>query len=208
MPPWRGKTYYEYLQANLPDRRDNRGKRHNLHFVLCAVLLATMSGMVLISEIHRFLVRHHRCLCFLLDVEESRAVSDVQLRRLLALVDEQAYQQFHARYFGWQVCLVPTDSWVSFDGKELRGNIDGVSGQTRGLCLVRPLVQGSSMSLPGLFYHGAKDSEIICVRALLQECTLASLQLTFDALHAPFVGQIEGDRLGKELEKGVFGSVS
>lgn len=145
-----------------------------------------MSGMILISEIHWFLVRHHRCLCSLLSLEESRKVSDVQLRRLLALVDEQIYQHFHARYFGWQACLLSEDSWVSFDvhcGKELRGTIDAVSEQTRGWCLIRPLLWDNSLSLPGLFYHGAKDSEAICVRRLLKGSTLATLQLTFDALH-------------------------
>ncbi len=45
MPPWRGKTYYDYLQVNVIDPRDNRGKRHDraanrLHFVLFGVLLA------------------------------------------------------------------------------------------------------------------------------------------------------------------------
>jgi predicted transposase YbfD/YdcC len=79
---------------------------------------------------------------------------------------------------------VPQGSWISFDGKELRGTIDGVAGQKRGLCIVRPLLQQSSLSLPGLFYHGAKESEITCVRELLQEGHLANQRLTFDALHA------------------------
>lgn len=165
------------------DPRDNRGKRHDLHFVLFGVLLAAMAGKVLIAEIHRFLVRHHDSLCGLLELSVGYTVSDVQLRRLLALVDQAAYGQFHASYFGWQACLLPPDSWISFDGKELRGTIDGVAGQTRGLCLVRPLLQGSSISLPGLFYHGAKDSEITCVQTLLQEHDLASRSVTFDALH-------------------------
>jgi predicted transposase YbfD/YdcC len=99
------------------------------------------------------------------------------------LVDTAAYQHFHARYFGWQACLLSSNNWISFDGKELRGTIDGVAGQKRGLCIVRPLLQQSSISLPSLFYHGAKDSEITCVRELLQEDALASQRLTFDALH-------------------------
>ena len=160
------------------DPRDNRGKRHDWHFVLFGVLLATMGRKVLIAEIHRFLMRHHSCLCTLLEVDKVCSISDGQLRRLLALVDHQAYQQFHACYFGWQVTLWPQQCWISFDGKELRGTIDGVAGQKRGLWIVRPLLQQSSISLPGLFYHGAKDSEITCVRELLQEDNLASQCLT------------------------------
>lgn len=142
-----------------------------------------MAGKVLIAEIYRFLTRHHTHLCSLLEVEQANPISDVQLRRLLALVDAHFYQHFHSSYFGWQASLLLKGSWISFDGKELRGTIDGVFGEKRGLCIVRPLLHQNSISLPGLFYHGAKDSEIICVRELLQENHLASKCLTFDALH-------------------------
>ena len=165
------------------DPRDNRGKRHDLHFVLFGVLLATMAGKVLIAEMHRFLVRHHSSLCSLLDSQQDCAISDVQLRRLLALIEVDAYQRFHMRYFGWQASLLPLGSWISFDGKELRGTIDGVRGQKRGLCIVRPLLHQGRISLPGVFYHGAKDSEITCLRILLRDHHLATRRLTFDALH-------------------------
>jgi predicted transposase YbfD/YdcC len=165
------------------DPRDNRGKRHDFHFVLFGVLLAAMAGKVLIAEIHRFLARHHACLCALLDVEQAGSISDTQLRRLLALVDNQPYQHFHASYFGWQASLLPTETWVSLDGKELGGTVDGVGGQKRGLCLVKPLLHYNSIGLPGLFYHGAKESEINCVRWLLKDENLANKRVTFDALH-------------------------
>ena len=60
---------------------------------------------------------------------------------------------------------------------------DGVGGQKRGLCLVRPLPHHNSLGLPGLFYHGAKESEINCVRMLLEDRNLANKRVTFDALH-------------------------
>jgi len=72
-----------------------------------------MAGKVLIAEIHRFLVRHHPVLCSLLEVEQANPISDVQLRRLLALVDVSAYQNFHSNYFGWQASLLPEKSGVS-----------------------------------------------------------------------------------------------
>ena len=100
-----------------------------------------------------------------------------------ALIDDQAYQHFHASYFGWQASLLLRDSWVSFDGKELCGTIEGANGQKRGLCLAKPLLHCNSTGLPGLFYHGDKDSEISCVRKMLEDRRLASKQLTFDALH-------------------------
>lgn len=153
------------MQANLIDPRDNPGKKHDFHFVLLSVLLAVMSGKVFISEIHRFLVRHHDCLCELLGLNMQHSISDAQLRRLLSLVDEKNYQYFHARYFGWQAETLLPDNWISFDGKELRGTIDRVSAEKRGLCLVRPLIQAASISLPGIFYHGDKDSDRRPVRS-------------------------------------------
>ncbi len=68
-----------------------------------------------------------------LALEQRRIVSDPQLRRLLAIVDHQEYQQFQARYFGWQINLLPPDGWINFDGKGTRGTIEVVSGQ-QGLC--------------------------------------------------------------------------
>ena len=47
-------TVFAALQ-HLPDPRDNRGKRHELAFVLCGVILAIMAGRSRVSAIQRFL---------------------------------------------------------------------------------------------------------------------------------------------------------
>jgi len=46
-----------FLQAlqQLPDLRDNRGKRHSLVFIICAVMLAILSGKSTTSSLHRFI---------------------------------------------------------------------------------------------------------------------------------------------------------
>lgn len=38
------RTYYHYLQGNLIDPRNNRGKRHNCRFGHFGVLAATVAG--------------------------------------------------------------------------------------------------------------------------------------------------------------------
>lgn len=43
------------LKENLPDPRDNRGKRHNLAFIICAVAIAIMAGRATTSKIFRFI---------------------------------------------------------------------------------------------------------------------------------------------------------
>lgn len=165
------------------DPRDSRGKKHDLHFVLTCVLLAVLSGKVLISEIYRYLHRHHVILCDLMNVQSERSISDTQLRRLLAIVDAIELQQINSEYFGFVSDRIPKKRWISFDGKEIRGTIDGVSGEKRGWNIVRPFVQQDKISLSSLFYHGLKQSEITCVRELLKDDSLAKSNIVFDALH-------------------------
>lgn len=170
------------MQANVTDGRDTRGKRHDLHFVLCGVLLAILSGKVLITEIHRWLVRNHTFLNYILDFDAVKPISDGQLRRLLANLDSHQLHQFNCRYFGWSVPLVASGGWVSIDGKELRGTIEGVLGEKRGLCLVH-LVSHQGISIASDFYEGQKESEIRVARNLLTTNNLSNTGITLDALH-------------------------
>jgi hypothetical protein len=144
--------------------------------------MALLCGKVAIAEMHRWLVRNHQFLCDTLDFEAVKPISDPQLRRLLALVDSQQLHQFHCRYFGWSVALVVSGGWASIDGKELRGTIDGVAGEKRGLCLVH-LVSHRGLSLGSGFYEGQKESELVVARNLLKDSSLAHIGVTLDALH-------------------------
>lgn len=183
------RTYFCYLQVHMEDKRDNRGKRHNLAFVLCGVFLAILCGKVLPAGIARFLARHHGLLCDLLAFKAPKAISDPQLRRVLNGLDSQTLSLFHDKYFSWSLILASCStenlgaSWYSFDGKDLRGTIDGVLGEKRDLSLVRAVSQDDSLSIGTVFYQGNKDSEIMIVRQLLEDKHLASSCVTFDALH-------------------------
>jgi predicted transposase YbfD/YdcC len=79
--------------------------------------------------------------------------------------------------------FITQDSWISVDGKELRGTIDGVMGQKRGLALVHFHVHNINLSLNCGFYFGDKDSEMIVVRNLLENSDLSGKHFTLDALH-------------------------
>ena len=140
----------------------------------------------MISEIHRYLKRHHKRLCDLMGVDFEKHISDPQLRRLLELTDSEKLQEINSKYFGWGYNVVPDKKWISFDGKEIRGTIDGVVGEKRGLNIVHPFVHQDKITLNGLFYHGLKDSEITCVRELLKDKLLAKQRLIFDALHTQY----------------------
>ena len=173
-----------YLRHNLTDQRDNRGKRHDLAFVLTCTLIAVCSGKVLVAEIVRFLVHYHFVLCQLLDHESPKPVSDPQLRRILSSVDAVDLEAFHSRYLAFRpLSLTGETGWIGFDGKDLRGSIDAAIGQKRNLCLVRAYLPNLSTSFGSRFYQGEKASEIVEVRQLLETEGLCRGNLTFDALH-------------------------
>ena len=49
-------TYFvDLLKNELPEHRDNRGKRHPLALVIAAFVLATLVGRQKLSSIHRFM---------------------------------------------------------------------------------------------------------------------------------------------------------
>ena len=66
----------------LIDKRDNRGKRHQLAFVLGSVVLAIMSGRSYASSIHRFMKNKIKWLGDVLGQAEAKAVSRAQLPRI------------------------------------------------------------------------------------------------------------------------------
>ena len=48
-------THFIELLGDMSDPRDNRGKRHELSFVLAVTAMAIMSGKNHVSEIHRYI---------------------------------------------------------------------------------------------------------------------------------------------------------
>ena len=48
-------SFVDLLKNELPEHRDNRGKRHPLALVIAAFVLATLVGRQKLSSIHRFM---------------------------------------------------------------------------------------------------------------------------------------------------------
>ena len=97
------KAYYEYLQTHLPDPRDNRGKRHDLAFVLTSLLWALLrsGGQLSVSRLHLWLVREHEWLVEQVGAVSGKAISHSQLRRILAVLDYTRYNALTRTFFGW-----------------------------------------------------------------------------------------------------------
>jgi predicted transposase YbfD/YdcC len=168
----------------LVDERDNRGKRHNLAFVLTGMLIALLrTGKRLnIASIQRWMQREHAQLVAETGCESKKAISDVQLRRLLAGLDYGLYNQVNETYFGKSV--YSSDSfWQAIDGKELRGSIDKLKGEKRGENVVRAVSHQGLQSRIIAFYQGSKESEKTVVKNYFDEQITLSGGYSMDALH-------------------------
>jgi hypothetical protein len=82
-------------------------------------------GKLNISVIHRQMRREHEYILSSLGKKPCKLVSDPQFRRILSQVDERVYHQVNDEYFGVSL-REESGHWQAIDGKELRGNIDGL----------------------------------------------------------------------------------
>ena len=169
-------TSFAAKLRKLVDKRDNRGKRHKLAFVLGGVVLAIMSGRSAVSSIQRYISNRLRWLRRVLGDPSATAVSRAQLPRILATVDWSALNELLTKQFGLR--LEPQGRlWGAVDGKTLRG----VAGQSERVVLAVSHSNRQTVAQQPL--PGTKRSEITAVRELLTTTRLEQGSLTLDALH-------------------------
>jgi predicted transposase YbfD/YdcC len=167
-------TFFEALQ-HLPDPRDNRGKRHDLAFVLCGVILAIMVGRSRVSAMHRFLYNRFEWLRDTTQASVERCISRAQLPRLLARVEWDPLNALILAHFGVRLESPEAGEWIAVDGKALRGS----PGEQ--VLLARTHQSGHLLAHQRL--AGPKSSEVTAVRALLAQPLLQGRKVTLDALH-------------------------
>lgn len=167
-------TVFAALQ-HLPDPRDQRGKRHELAFVLCGVILALMAGRSRVSAIHRFVLNRFAWLRELTQASVVRCISRAQLPRVLARGEWTALQPLLQTYLGIAVASPAPGEWVAIDGKALRGS----PGEQ--MVLARTHQSGKLLAHRPL--SGPKRSEVTTVRVLLTQPPLVGRNITLDALH-------------------------
>ncbi|HEX9841259.1 MAG TPA: ISAs1 family transposase, partial [bacterium] len=167
-------TFFAALQ-HLPDPRDTRGKRHELAFVLCGVILAIMVGRARVSAMHRFLRNRLAWLCETTQASVERCITRAQLPRLLARVDWEALNALILTHFGVHLESAAAGEWVAVDGKALRGS----PGEQ--VLLARTHQRGRILAQQPL--AGPKSSEVTAVRTLLAQPQLAGRKITLDAAH-------------------------
>ena len=160
----------------LIDTRDNRGKRHELAFVLGSVVLAIMSGRSCASSIQRFIKNRIKWLRRILSNLEAKAVSRAHLPRILAKVDWEALNEIIWVHFGFKI-EEEQNKWYALDGKALRG----IESSGERVLLAVSHLERKTVAQKRM--QGPKESEITAVRDMLAETGLQKGKITLDALH-------------------------
>ena len=175
----RGTPQLSSLMAKLKrltDKRDNRGKRHELAFVLGGVVLAIIAGRSSVSSIQRFIHNRLDWLRRVLGYREAAAVSRAQLPRILDKVDWPALNEILEGQWGIRLER-RGQAWYALDGKTLRG----VAGHQERVLLAVSHQEGRTVAQQPM--SGPKESEITAARTMLAATGLDKDKITLDALH-------------------------
>ena len=178
------------LTKKIIDKRDNRGKRHDLAFIIMLVLLALLSGRSSVSGIHRFMRNRYGGIVLALGdkMQVSKGcISRAQLPRVLAIIEWTNLFELSCSFIAISPSNIGSNSWISIDGKELRGSLRMLSTgkkETRGEAIISAVEHKTGQIVAHTYYHGDKESEITCVRQLLKDTELSQAQITVDALHS------------------------
>ena len=173
--------FISVLKEKLPDPRDNRGKRHNLAFIICAVAIAIMAGRPNTSKIFRFIRNRIDWLAQITGILDATPISRAHLPRLLAQIDWYSLNPLLEEHFGFCLELNGTQEWTALDGKTLRGTTSAQDKQGQ-----RTLLAVTHISKTILCHKplpSKKAAEVTQSQILLRESGLEKGKLTLDALH-------------------------
>jgi predicted transposase YbfD/YdcC len=171
--------FVDLLKNELPEHRDNRGKRHPLALVIAAFVLATLVGRQKLSSIHRFMRNRADWLHELIQTPKVKPISRAHLPRLLDSLNWPVLNELIERCFGVRIQSNETSKWVAIDGKALRGTLD--AGEKQNLILA--VVHDTREVVAQARQCGDKSSEIPVVRELLKDSGLEKQKVSLDAHH-------------------------
>lgn len=169
----------DLLKNELPEHRDNRGKRHPLALVIAAFVLATLVGRQKLSSIHRFMCNRTDWLHELLQIPKVKPISRAHLPRLLDGLNWLVLNELIERCFGVRIQSHEPQKWVAIDGKALRGTLDAGDKQNLIMAVAHDTREVVAQARQG----GDKSSEIPVVRELLKESGLEKQKVLLDAHH-------------------------
>jgi len=165
----------------LPDTRDNRGKRHSLIFILASVVFAILVGRSSTSSIFRYIKNKIIWLRRVTGIEDAHAISRAHLPRLLDKeINWDVLNQLIQVHFGFHIQEnTVNNEWIAIDGKVLRGTLKGGEKQA----VIHAISHDTRSEVAQACQSGSKSSEIPVVRQLLKETGLEGKKITLDAHH-------------------------
>jgi len=172
-------SFIEALKMDMPDTRDNRGKRHDVVFIIVCFLLATLSGRHRLSSIHRFICNRLHWLRTVTHFQDAQFISRAHLPRLLGRLDWAVLNEIIGGCFGVRIEENAKKEWMAIDGKALRGSQSGDDRQS----IVFAVKHETRETVGQARQIGTKSSEIPVVRALLKETGLEAQKVSLDAHH-------------------------
>jgi len=176
-----GTTEKKFINAlkNLPDTRDNRGKRHSLVLLIVTVVFATLVCRSKVSSIHRYMTNKIQWLREITGIHDATVISRAHVPRMLAKIDWVALSVVINDCYGEQTKALIQDEWLSADGKVLRGTLK--SGEKQ--AIIHAVSHESRIDVVQACQAGDKSSEITVMRAFMKETGLEKSKITLDAHH-------------------------
>lgn len=171
--------FIDLLKNELPEHRDNRGKRLPLALVIAAFVLATLVGRQNLSSIHRFMCNRADWLHGLTQTPKETPISRAHLPRFLEGLNWPELNELIGRCFGAKIQANEAKAWTAIDGKALRGTLG--AGEKQNVVLA---VDHCTREVVAMARQcGDKSSEIPVVRELLRDSGLDKQKVSLDAHH-------------------------
>lgn len=166
--------------SQIEDKRDNRGKHHDLSFIITAVILAILCGRSKTSSIHRFIENRIEWLRKITQIKQVKVISRAHLPRLIDKVSWTSLDHIIQQHFGQHLLPPCVDKeWKAIDGKALRGSLK--LGEKE--ALIHVVSHESRTEIAQCRQSGEKSSEITVVRELLKKTGLDQHKISLDAHH-------------------------
>lgn len=171
--------FVDLLKNNLPEHRDNRGKRHTLELVIVGYICATLVGRHKLSSVHRYICNRVDWLHEITQSQKVKPISRAHLPRILNQLDWLALNELIERCFGVRIHPSHAQKWIAIDGKALRGTLD--AGEKQNVILA--VDHATREVVAQARQCGDKSSEIPVVRELLKNSGLDKQKISLDAHH-------------------------
>lgn len=171
----------QYLMESfedLPDPRQNRGKRHRLADVVLLALLAMMSDQDDAEGFEEWGRFNENWLRQFLELAYGIPSQDTFLR-VFSMLDAKEFQQCFQRWVS-QLKATVNQGHIAIDGKTLRGSADKVSGE-KAIHMVSAWLSDSGLVL-GQMSTDVKSNEITAIPRLLELIDIRDCTVTIDAM--------------------------